>query len=329
MKRPFQLGHLTLDNPIFYAPLAGCSDYPFRQMSAKYGPALMFCEMVKMDALIRNHQGTLQMLDYAESMRPIGAQLCGSRPEYAAPTARMVEDLGFDVLDLNCGCPVDKVTKDGSGSGLLRNPERIGEILANMVAAVKIPVTLKVRAGWDEESINAHEITKIAEQAGAKAIFVHGRTRKQAYRGPANWDHIKACVEAATSIKVIGNGDVFDPDAAERMFNETGCDGVLVSRGTMGQPWIVEDILRHFRGQNPLKRTVAMRRLALLEHFKLTYEYSSERRALVDMRRVGCWYFKKSPKTKEFRGKISKAATLQEIEQLITEFHFGEVCHAA
>ena len=209
----------------------------------------MFCEMVKMEALLRKVPGTYQMLEYSEEMRPIGGQICGSNIELAGPCAKVIEELGFDVVDLNCGCPVDKITKDGSGSGMLKNPERIGDMIAEMVAAVRIPVTLKVRAGWDEASINAAQITQIAEKAGAKAIFVHGRTRQQAYKGPANWDHIKACKEVATTIQVIGNGDVFTAEAALKMFAETGCDGVLVSRGTMGQPWIVDDIRRALQGE--------------------------------------------------------------------------------
>jgi tRNA-dihydrouridine synthase B len=147
LKIPFQLGNITLPNNIFYAPLAGCSDFPFRKMSAKYRPGLMYCEMVKMDALIRHDQNTFHILDYDPSMHPIGGQICGSKPEIAGQAAKIIEDLGFDVVDLNCGCPVDKVTKDGSGSGMLKTPELIGEVLANMVAAVKIPVTVKIRAG--------------------------------------------------------------------------------------------------------------------------------------------------------------------------------------
>ena len=162
--------------------------------------------------------------------------------------ARIVEDLGFDVVDFNCGCPVDKVTKDGSGSGMLKNPELIGEMIASMVAAVKIPVTVKIRTGWDERHINAPEITAIAEKAGAKAICIHGRTREQGYSGHANWDHIRACKEVAKNIHVIGNGDVFDAPSALRMFQTTGCDAILLSRGTMGQPWIIEDIYRALEG---------------------------------------------------------------------------------
>lgn len=305
---------------IVYAPLAGCSDYPFRKMSARYNPSLMFCEMVKMEAMLRQIPGTYRMLEYSEEMRPIGGQICGSNPALAGPAAKIIEDLGFDVVDLNCGCPVDKITKDGSGSGLLKNPELIGEMIANMVAAVKIPVTLKVRAGWDENSINAAQVTQIAEKAGAKAIFVHGRTRQQAYRGPANWAHIKASKQAATTIQVIGNGDVFTPEAALKMFEETGCDGVLVSRGTMGQPWIVENIRRSLQGLPHLQFGLEEAKQALLDHFAFSTQYKSERGALVDMRKVCCWYLKNGQGARDFRGKASHATSLSEVEQLIHNF---------
>lgn len=251
LKKSFVLKNTVLPHNIFYAPLAGCSDFPFRQMSAKYRPGLIYCEMVKMDALVRNDAGTFHMLDFSKEMHPIGAQICGSKPSIAGQAARIIEDLGFDVVDLNCGCPVDKVTKDGSGSAMLKTPHLIGEVIANMVAAVNIPVTVKIRAGWDESSVNAPLITRIAEEAGAQAICIHGRTRAQAYKGPANWDFIKAAKDAARTIKVIGNGDVLDGPSAQKMFEWTGCDAVLVARGTMGAPWVVEDILRHLEGLPP------------------------------------------------------------------------------
>lgn len=324
LQTPFTLGDVKFPNNIFYSPLAGCSDFPFRQMSAKYRPGLIYCEMVKMDALIRYDQGTFHILDYEKEMHPIGAQIVGSNPAIAGQAAKIIEDLGFDVVDLNCGCPVDKVTKDGSGSGMLKNPEVIGEVLANMVAAVKIPVTVKIRAGWDDEKIYAPLITKYAEKAGAKAITIHGRTRQQAYRGNANWDHIKACKQEAKDIKVIGNGDVFDAEAALRMFEHTGCDGVLVSRGTLGQPWIIEDILRYLEGEDELPRSVEDCRNALLDHFSLTVRYHNDRRAVLDMRKVGCWYLKKSAGTRDFRGLISKAQSLEEVVKLITEYPLNQ-----
>lgn len=323
--RPLQLGNLTLPNNIIYSPLAGCSDFPFRKMARRYGgPGLIYCEMVKMDALVRNDANTFHLLDYSGDMHPIGAQIVGSKPEIAGQAAQIIEQMGFDVVDLNCGCPVDKVTKDSSGSGMLLQPGRIGDVIAEMVAAVKIPVTVKIRAGWDDDSIVAAEITRIAEQAGAVAIAIHGRTRKQAYRGLANRDYIKECVEAANTIKVLGNGDVFDPESAQHMFEHTGCDGILCSRGTMGAPWIGDDITRDDRGEVVAERSQAERRAALMNHFETMLSFMPARRVVIEMRRVGCWYFKKSERTREFRGAISKAQNVDEIRQLIATFPVGE-----
>lgn len=326
MKRePFYIGSAKLPNNVLYAPLAGCSDLPFRHMSRKYGPGIIYCEMVKIDALVRNDPHTYRLLDYETGQHPIGAQLCGSKPKMAAASARIVEDLGFDVIDFNCGCPVDKVTKDGSGSGMLKTPDLIGETLSEIIAAVKIPVTVKIRAGWDDQSINAVEITRIAERAGAKAIAIHGRTREQGYKGRANWDHIRDCKQAAKNILVIGNGDVFDAPSALRMFDHTGCDAVLVSRGTMGQPWIAEDILRAMDGLPTIERTVSHYKEALFEHFELIVRYQPEKQALLDMRRVGCWYLKRFHSVKELRIQINRSASTQEVFQLINQFDWGSV----
>lgn len=323
--REFSLGKLKLPSRILYAPLAGCSDFPFRKMSAKYRPGLMYCEMVKMEALVRHDPHTFHMLDYSPEMHPIGAQLCGSNPKIAGQAARMIENLGFDVVDLNCGCPVDKVTKDGSGSGMLKTPDLIGEVISNMVAAVQIPVTVKIRAGWDEKQIVAEEIVKIAEKAGASAICVHGRTRQQGYRGPANWDYIKACKQAATTIQVIGNGDVVDGPSAAAIFAHTGCDAALVARATMGQPWIVEEILRYLEGGLPYEYSLEDCRQALLEHYFCMKQYHNDYRICVDMRRVGCWYLKKSSGTRQFRDVISRVGKAEEIEELIRYFPLGEM----
>lgn len=320
LQRPFKLGKILLPSNVFYSPLAGCSDFPFRQMAAQYAPGLMYCEMVKMDALIRHDPNTFHILDYNDLMRPIGAQIVGSKVEIAGEAARIIEDLGFDVIDLNCGCPVDKVTKGGGGSGLLKEPRLIGDLIAAMVAAVNLPVTVKIRAGWDEQSINVAEITRIAEEAGAQAIAVHGRTRKQAYKGPAIWDYIRMAKEAAKEIKVIGNGDVFDPLSAEAMFQATGCDAVLASRGTLGSPWLAQDICHYLETGELVERGGEERRLALQEHFAMTRSYHHPKRAIVDMRKVGCWYIKRRSGTTEFRRKMSRASTLDEVAQLIGEF---------
>ncbi len=319
--KPLKLGNLSLPSNVFYSPLAGCSDYPFRQMAARYQIGLMFCEMVKMEALIRHEPSTYHLLDYDFSMRPIGGQLCGSKPKLAGPCARIIEELGFDVVDLNCGCPVDKVTKDGSGSGMLKNPELIGEVISNMVAAVTIPVTVKIRAGWDDENINASLITKIAEEAGAKAISIHGRTRQQKYTGKANWDHIKAAKMAATTIKVIGNGDVFDAQAGLSLFEQTGCDAILVSRGTFGTPWIAENIKRLDSAIPPLIPNVKNH---LLDHMTYIASYQTDRKALLDMRRIGCWYLRNGTGTKKLRESLNRSKDLMEIEKLIREYDWEQ-----
>lgn len=324
LKEPIKIGSLVLVNRVFYAPLAGCSDYPFRRMSAKYKPGLMYCEMVKMDALIRNDPGTLRMLDYSIEMHPIAAQLCGSKPMVAAKAAKIVESLGFDAVDLNCGCPVDKVTKDGSGSAMLKTPELIGEVIASMKAAVNIPVTVKIRAGWDEKNINGPEIVKIAEQGGADAICIHARTREQGYRGPANWDYIKKCKEAADKIIVIGNGDVVDAASATKIVEYTGCDAVLVARATMGRPWIIEEVMNKSVLESTSERSLEECRESLYHHFLMTKQYHHDYRVCLDMRRVGCWYLKKSSGTRQFRELISRAKSIDEVEDLILNFPLGE-----
>jgi len=294
-------------------------------MTAAYKPGLIYCEMTKMDALVRSDPGTFRMLDYEASMHPIGAQLCGSKPELAAPCARIIEDLGFDVIDLNCGCPVDKVTKDGSGSALLKNPEKIGEILSNMVAAVRIPVTVKIRAGWDSESLCAPRITEIAEQAGASAICIHARTRAQGYTGPAKWGYIKDCKLVAKNIKVIANGDVFDPQSALEIFTATGCDAILLARGTMGQPWLVEDIRTYLQTGKYRKRGSEDYKKALTEHIEHILTYQNDKRALLDIRRISAWYLKACKGAKNLREAVNRSGSLSEALSHIAGFSWEDV----
>jgi tRNA-dihydrouridine synthase B len=320
LKKPFFLGSFELPSNIFCAPLAGCSDLPFRRMLSKYKPGLMYCEMVKMEALLYNKSKTIPLLDKDDHLRPIGAQLVGSNPKLAAECAKIIEDLGFDVLDLNCGCPVDKVTKDGSGSGLLKNPEVIGEIVSNMVNAIKIPVTVKIRAGWDSTSIVSDQVTKIAEASGASAICIHGRTRAQAYRGNANWDYIKIAKEAATNIKVIGNGDVFNPESAKRMFEYTGCDAILLARGTMGQPWLIEDIYDYLSGKIVRYRSPIEGRDIFLEHLEHIVSYKPKEKAHLDLRRVGCWFLRNIRGAKALREAINRSSSIESIREMIKTY---------
>jgi nifR3 family TIM-barrel protein len=293
-------------------------------MTLKYRPGLIYCEMVKMDALIRHDPSTYRLLDYETSMHPIGAQLCGSKPEIAGPCAKIIEDLGFDVIDLNCGCPVDKVTKDGSGSGLLKNPDLIGEILSNMIAAVQIPVTVKIRVGWDSSHIVAPLVTRIAEEAGAAAICIHGRTRAQGYKGPANWDFIRDCKLASRQIPVIGNGDVFDPASAKRLFEHTGCDAILLARGTMGKPWLIEDIYRYFSNEEPVVRSGVMCRDVLLEHLDHIVSWQCERRALLDLRRIGCWFLRGADGMRHLREALNRSKSVLEIRKMICDYPWHE-----
>ncbi len=324
LKRPFQLGNILLPSNIFCAPLAGCSDLPFRRMTVKYRPGLVYCEMVKMDALIRHDPNTYRMLDYEHSMHPIGGQLCGSKPEIAGQCAKIIEDLGFDVVDLNCGCPVDKVTKDGSGSGMLKNLDLIGDVLCNMVAAVKIPVTVKIRAGWDSSHIVAPEVTRIAEEAGASAICIHGRTRAQGYKGPANWDFIRDCKQASRKIPVIGNGDVFDAPSAKKLFEHTGCDAILLARGTMGKPWLIEDIYRYFSDEEPLVHSGVDYRDILLEHLDHIVSYQNERRAMLDLRRIGCWFLRGAKNMRHLRESLNRSKSALEIREMICNYPWHE-----
>ena len=323
--KPLQLGSLRLHSNLLYSPLAGCSDYPFRQMATHYRPGLMYCEMVKMDALIRHDPNTYRFLDYDASMRPIGAQICGSNPALAGPCAKIIEDLGFDIVDLNCGCPVDKVTKDGSGSGLLKTPDLIGEILANMIAAVNIPVTVKIRTGWDDDHINATEITQIAEAAGAKAIAIHGRTRVQKYTGRSNRDTIRDCKQMAKSILVIGNGDVFTAQDGLDLFAHTGCDAILISRGTMGTPWIVNQIEAIDNGE-PLSPLLGSDcKDALLKHLSFILDYQTDRKALIDLRRIGCWYLRQGRGTKQLRQSLNTSKTIETAKELIHRYDWSQV----
>lgn len=324
LKRPFYLGKLKLPSNVFCAPLAGCSDVPFRRMTTKYRPGLVYCEMVKIDALIRHDPNTYRLLDYEKSMHPIGAQLCGSKPKMAGECAKIIEDLGFDVVDLNCGCPVDKVTKDGSGSGMLKNPDLIGEVISSMVAAVKIPVTVKIRAGWDSSHIVGPEVTRIAEEAGAAAICIHGRTRAQGYRGPADWDFIRDCKRASRGIPVIGNGDITDALSAKKIFEHTDCDALLLARGTMGKPWLIEEIYRYFSGEQPLQLTGEHYRDILLEHLDHILSYQNERRSLLDLRRIGCWFLRGAKNMRHLRESINRSLSVLEIREMICNYPWQE-----
>lgn len=305
LQMPFQYGPLQLTSNLFYAPLAGCSGFAFRKLGARYSPGLHYCEMVKMEALWRFDSDTFQMLDFDAAMHPLGAQICGADPSLAGPCAQIIEDLGFDAVDLNCGCPVDKVTKDGSGSGLLQTPEKIGEILANMRARVRIPVSVKIRSGWDEKNINASLITQIAESAGATAITVHGRTRAQGYKGPADWQVIKECKERAKAILVLGNGDLQCRSDLTKMFEQTGCDGFVIARGSMGQPWLCQNSTSNTKAENALAECSLPRALShIAQHVECTVLYQGATRALIELKKASTWYLQRHNEARALKSKL-------------------------
>lgn len=277
--------------------------------------------MVSMEALIRRNEGTLRMLDYDSSMHPISAQLYGSNPKLAGECAKILEDMGFDVIDLNCGCPVDKVTKDGYGSGLLKQIDLVGEIIASMKAAVKVPVTIKVRAGWDSQHIITEEITRIAEEAGATALCIHGRTRSQGYSGHANWEYIAQCKRVAKKMLIIGNGDIFDPLSAKDMFEKTGCDAIMLARGLLGKPWLIEDIYHYLLNCSVPDRPLSYYKNDLMEHLKYIMSYQDAKKALLEVRKVGCWYLKGGKGMSHLRCALNHAKSLEEAHEMISNYN--------
>ena len=242
-----QAGPIRLEGRVLLSPLCGVTDSPFRMLARKHGAAMVFCEMTSSDGLVRKNPKTFELLHYRPEERPIGAQLCGSDPSVMAEAARMVADLGFDTIDLNYGCPVRKVIARDAGAAMLTDMERLERVTSAVVNAVSLPVTAKIRIGWDQNSTNAPEVAGVLERAGVRWIAVHARARSEKFGGKAHWDVI-ARVKEATGLPVIGNGDVKTPEDAQRMIQETGCDGVMVGRGSFGNPWLFERAQRLLDG---------------------------------------------------------------------------------
>ena len=302
--------------------MAACTDLAYRLLSRSYGLEFCFLEMVSAEALVRRNDNTHELMKTVAEDKPLGAQLVGCRAEAMAEAAEIVEGMGYDLLDLNLGCPVPKIAGQGAGSALLGRPDDCREIFSQVVKKVKkIPVTVKMRLGVQDGSGNeAARIAKIAEDCGVSAVSVHGRTRVQGYSGTADYHAIRKVKEAVT-IPVIGNGDVLSGENAKRMIEITGCDGVMIGRGGLGNPWIFKNVERVLEGGSSLPDASSEeKKEALLKHLALELQHRDERSTIFFMRRIACWYFKNLPGVAEFRGKINICESVVAMRKLIEDF---------
>ncbi len=313
------IGNVKLDNPYILAPMAGVTDLPFRLLCKEQGAGLLCMEMISAKALIYGNRNTEQLLEIHPEEYPVSLQLFGSDPEIMSEAAKRIEDRPFQILDINMGCPVPKVVKNGEGSALMNDPGLVRRIVEKVSRAIQKPVTVKIRKGFDDQHVNAVEIARIAEDAGASAVAVHGRTREQYYSGKADWDIIRQ-VKEAVSIPVIGNGDVVSGASALAMMEETGCDGVMIGRGAQGNPWIFSDLLEYERtGKLRLRPGADEIREMMLRHARLQIRYKGEYLGIREMRKHVSWYTKGLPGSARLREAINQVESYEELEQLLFE----------
>ncbi|WP_417144507.1 tRNA dihydrouridine synthase DusB [Phascolarctobacterium succinatutens] len=314
------IGNIELSAPLALAPMAGITDLPFRLICRRLGCGMTVSEMVSAKGLLYKNVKTTEMLRIDDGERPTAIQLFGSVPAELAEAARMVEASGADMIDFNMGCPVPKIVNNGEGSALMKNPQLAHDILAAMVKAVKIPVTVKFRAGWDDANRNAVEIARAVEAAGVSAVAVHGRTRQQFYEGKADWSII-ADVKQAVKVPVFGNGDIFTVADGLRMLEQTGCDGLMIGRGADGNPWLFTALAAALRGE-PLPQPPSLKeRLAqAAEHLEMLIAYKNEVVAVKEMRRHISAYLKGMPHAAEFRGRFHKVDTQEQFSELLAEY---------
>ena len=307
-----------MDNPLVLAPMAGVTDLPFRLLCKEQGAGLVCMEMVSAKAIYYNNKNTEALLEIDTREKPVSLQLFGSDPEIMAAMAHRIEDRPFDILDINMGCPVPKIVNNGEGSALLKNPELVRKIVTAVVKAVDKPVTVKIRRGFDEDSVNAVEIAKIIEDCGAAAVAVHGRTREQYYSGKADWDIIRQDKEAV-SIPVIGNGDVTSPETAVAWMEQTGCDGIMIGRAVRGNPWLFSEILHYLEtGEHKARPTMEEVGEMILRHTRMQVELKGEYTALREMRKHVAWYTAGFPHSARLRARTNEISTMQELEELIS-----------
>ncbi len=312
-----QIGNIKLENPFFLAPLAGVTDAPFRRICKSQGAGLVYSEMVSGKGLYYNDKATERLLRIYEDEKPVAYQIFGSEPDIMAYTADKLSERENCILDINMGCPVPKVVKNGEGSALLKDPDLAGKVVRAAVKVAKKPVTVKIRIGWNAQSINAVEIAKVLEFEGASAIGVHGRTREQYYSGKADWTVIKQ-VKKAVKIPVIGNGDIFCGEDAIRMMDETGCDFVMIARGSLGNPWIFQEANALWRGENkPDAPTNKQKSEMILHHFDLLLEEKGAYAAVREMRKHAGWYLKGVSGSAALRRQFNSIVDVDQFRQAI------------
>ncbi|HBI93830.1 MAG TPA: tRNA dihydrouridine synthase DusB [Terrisporobacter glycolicus] len=315
-----KIGNVQLNNKVFLSPMAGVTDLPFRLICKEKGCGMLYTEMINAKALCYDDENTKKMLKIEDEEHPIAVQIFGSEPEFMGKAAAIMNEYPNEILDINMGCPAPKVIKNGDGSALMRNPKLASEVLSSVVKNSKKPVTLKIRKGWDDDSVNAVEIAKIAEQCGISALAIHGRTREQFYSGKADWDIIEQ-IKQTINIPVIGNGDVFEVEDAVNMLEKTKCDAIMIGRGAQGNPWIFKRINHYMEtGEILPEPTLEERITTAIKHMNLAVAEHGEYVAVREMRKHIGWYLKGLKNSAKYRDQINKITDYKEVIAMLEEY---------
>lgn len=319
----WKIKDLEIKNRIVFAPMAGVSNISYRQIIKEMGAGLIYSEMISTLGIKYNGKKTIDLINFEETERPISIQIFGSDIDSFVNAAKYIEEnFHPDIIDINMGCPVPKVAiKSQAGSALLKDPDKIYEIVKNVVENTNTPITVKIRSGWDEKNINAVEVAKKIEKAGASAVAIHARTRSQGYSGKANWDIIKE-VKASVNIPVIGNGDITTIYEAEKMLKETKCDAIMIGRATLGNPWFIKECVEYIENGKIINKPTDKEKIdMILHHYNLLKKYTNERTALLEIRTHALWYLKGIPGTKEIKTKICQAKTEEEFLKIVNDIY--------